>query len=125
MDENDRQEVENAPEYDIPALRAALLAHLGEHASVYPKALEAKFPRILARIVEDWGKPDLDAYLESLMVSDRAGRQGFPADVAMEVFSLSTLYGSLGLAPKKVAGVGWAGIEDAEFFKHHVTRDSE
>jgi len=125
MDQNENSEAKAEPEYDIPALRAALLAHLGDHASVYPKALEAKFPRILARIVEDWGKPSLDAYLESLMVSDRSGRQGFPADVAMEVFSLSTLYSSLGLAPKKVAGVGWAGIEDAEFFKHHVTRESE
>jgi len=123
MDERDRKEVENEPVYDIEILRTVMLEHLGEHAASYPKAIEAKFPRILAKIVKLWGKPELDAYLESLMVSDRAGRQGFPPDVAMEVFSLSTLYGSLGLAPKKQVGVGWAGVEDAELYKRHLTRD--
>ena len=124
MDAKDRQEQETV-EYDIPGLRAELLACLGEHQDAYPKAIEKNYPRILARIVELWGKPELDAYLGSLMVSDRAGRQGFPGDVAMEVFRLATLYGTLGLAPKQVAGSGWAGIDDAELFKRHLTRGSE
>lgn len=122
MDAKDRQEQPEAEEYDVPGLRRELLDYLGEHQSAYPKAIEAKYPRILARIVELWGKPELDAYFDSLMVSDRAGRQGFPGDVAMEVFSLSTLYGSLGLAPKKDVGVGWSGVDDAELFKRHLKK---
>ncbi len=122
MNEHDRREDSAPEEYDVAGLREELLDYLGEHRDAYPKAIEAKFPRILARIVELWGKPDLDAFLGSLMVSDRPGRQGFPPDVAMEVFRLATLYGSLGLAPKQEIGAGWAGIDDAELFKRHITK---
>lgn len=123
MDARDRHE-DQTVEYDVSALRSTLLTYLGEqNQSSYPKAIEAKFPRILARIVELWGKPEFEAYLDSLMVADRTGRQGFSGDVAMEVFRLSTLYGSLGLALKKAQGTGWAGVEDAELHKHHVTRE--
>ncbi len=82
--------------FDIPALRAELLAHLGSHADVYPVHLEQGFPRILAKIVALWGKPSLEDFLSGLMVSDRPGRQGFPPDVAMEIFRLSMLHGTLG-----------------------------
>jgi hypothetical protein len=124
MDSNDRHEQESV-EYDVQALRAEMLACLGTYREAYPKALEAQYPRILARIVEMWGRAELDAYLGSLLVSERHGRQGFPPDVAMEVFKLMTLYGSLGFAPKQKSGSGWAGIDDAELFKHHVTRESK
>lgn len=122
MDEKDRQELPEPEDYDVAGLRRELLDYLGEHQSAYPKAIEEKYPRILAQIVELWGKPELDAYLGSLMVSDRAGRQGFPGDVAMEVFKLATLYGTLGLAPKQVSGVGWSGVDDAELFKRHLKK---
>ena len=108
--------------FDIPALRAELLAHLGSHADVYPAHVEQSFPRILARIVALWGKPGLDDFLSSLMVSDRPGRQGFPPAVAMEIFRLSMVHGSLGLTPQQAAGTGWSGIEDAELFKHGVAK---
>ena len=38
--------------YDIPALRAKMLVHLGERAKDYPEALEKRFPRILAKLVK-------------------------------------------------------------------------
>ena len=108
--------------FDIPALRAALLAYLGAHADVYPVHLEQGFPRILAKVVELWGQPALEDFLSGLMVSDRPGRQGFPPDVAMEIFRLSMVHGSLGLTPQQAAGTGWSGIEDAELFKHGVAK---
>ena len=108
--------------FDIPALRAELLANLGSHADVYPAHVEQSFPRILAKIVALWGKPELEEFLSSLMVSDRPGRQGFPPDVAMEIFRLSMVHGSLGFTSKQAAGTGWSGIEDAELFKHGVVK---
>jgi hypothetical protein len=77
--------------YDIPALRAKMLVHLGERAKDYPEALEKRFPRILAKLVEVWGKPAADTYLDSLMVSDRPSRQGFPLEVASEILRLSMI----------------------------------
>jgi len=108
--------------YDIPALKAQLLERLGEHANVYPLGIERQFPRILAKIVGLWGKPALDDFLAGLMVADRPGRQGFAPDIAMEIFRLSTLHGSLGFTPQQAAGTGWTGLDDAELFKHGVSR---
>ena len=112
--------------YDVPALRARLLEHLGEqHAGVYPQHIEQGFPRILAKIVSLWSKPELDDFLASLMVSDRPGRQGFSPEIAMEVFRLSTLHGSLGFTPQQSAGTGWTGLDDAELFKHGIARTKD
>ncbi len=49
--------------FDIPALRARLLGHLGPHADIYPVNIEQKFPRILAKIVDLWGTSALDGLL--------------------------------------------------------------
>ncbi|MGC1519161.1 MAG: hypothetical protein WA787_10375, partial [Azonexus sp.] len=84
--------------------------------------LEQGFPRILAKIVALWGKPSLEDFLSGLMVSDRPGRQGFPPDVAMEIFRLSMLHGTLGFDTQQASGTGWSGIEDAELFKHGVAK---
>jgi uncharacterized protein len=59
----------------------------------YPHALEEKFPRILEKIMEMWGAPELDQYFNELMMDTRGGtRQGFPPDVASEIFSLSMVH---------------------------------
>ena len=108
--------------YDIPALKARFLELLGEHADAYPVAIEQRFPRILDKIVGLWGKPELEGVFDELMVSTRPGRQGFPADVAMELFRLSALYGKLGLTAKKTQGTGWAGVDDAELYKREFTK---
>jgi hypothetical protein len=111
-----------AETYDIPALKARFLELLGEHADVYPANIEQRFPRILHKIVTLWGKPELEAVFDELMVSTRPGRQGFPSEVAMELFRLSTLYGKLGLVAKRQQGTGWAGVDDAELFKREFTK---
>lgn len=102
---------------DIPSLRRRLRQQLAENASAYPSQLEQRFPQILARVVELWGTADLDHYLNSLMVADRADRQGFPADAAREIFRLSLIHGALGLAPK-TSGTGWMGAGDVEIERY-------
>lgn len=114
-----------APEGDdLPELKARLLSFLGDDSKAYPTQMESKFPRILAKIVSLWGKPGLDVYLGELMVSDRPGRQGFPGDVAMEIFRLSMLHEALGLSkPVAGSGTGWSGIEDPDLFRKALAKD--
>ena len=108
--------MEKQAEYDVPSIRATLLAKMGDKASAYPTEIEKTFPRILAVIADLWGTAELDAYLETLMLPTRVDRQGFPVPVATEVFRLTTLHYSLGLAPKK-GEIGWAGVEQSAFAK--------
>ena len=97
--------------FDIPAIRAALLAKLGSQADAYPQNAEVRFPRIVARINDLWGEPELDDYLDDLMISDREGRQGFPPEVAVELFRLIAVHGALrlGAAGRKR---GWAIVDE-------------
>lgn len=112
-----------AEDYDLPALRAQLLARLGEkHAASYPASLEGQFPRILERVVRDWGKAGLDAYLDELMLPERGGRRGFPPEVAVDILKLAAVHGELGLSPRH-QGTGWAGIEDAELFRKAIKKE--
>ena len=107
---------------EIPVLRERLLGLLAGNEKSYPKHLEARFPRILKQVVELWGRPEADAYFNELMVSDRHDRQGFPSDVAMEIFQLSTVHAALHLSDQ-ASGTGWAGIQDPEQFRKALTRD--
>lgn len=63
-----------------------------DRPEAYPQALEERFERILNRIAELWGRPELPAYFEDLMIDKRGGRQGFPAEVARDIFRLHALY---------------------------------
>lgn len=104
---------DSTSDFDVPALRAQFLALLGEHAALYPQQLEKNFPRILAKLIEQWGSRDMGAYFDSLVFSDRAKRVGFPADVATELFRLSNLHQSLN-PQKMVSGTGWEKTDDAD-----------
>lgn len=107
---------------EIAAWREQLRGLLGSDAQHYPKRLEASFPHILGKIVSLWGKPDLDAYLDGLMVTERTDRQGFQDDVAMEIFHLSTIHAGLHLS-NVTSGTGWAGIQDAELYRKALKKD--
>lgn len=63
-----------------------------ERPEAYPHALEAQFARILDRIGELWGRPELSAYFEDLLLDRRGGRQGFPDQVARDIFRLNATY---------------------------------
>ena len=59
----------------------------------YPFALEAKYERVLHRIMGLWHDPlELEPYFEDLLVDKRGGRQGFPQDVVHDIYVLSMVY---------------------------------
>lgn len=103
---------------DVEALRERLMAALivdGDRAWLYPQEVERQFPRILAQIVALWRTYALDDFFDELIVSPRPGRQGFPEDVALELFHLATLHASYRLSRKPRTPWDWA--PDINFFK--------
>jgi len=112
--------------YDVPAIRAKLLEKMGESVGDsaidrFPEKIAQRFPHILAKVADLWGSAALDTYLDSLMLDERDGRQGFPPDVATEIFSLSSLHGALGF--KRVAkSSGWGAAEDPEMEKKSLLK---
>ncbi|MBN8461894.1 MAG: hypothetical protein J0M01_03645 [Dechloromonas sp.] len=116
----DSQEV-----FDIPALKAQLLAALGPDFRIYPVLVEQQFPHILAKVAALWGKAGLDAYLADLMVTNRPGRQGFPHEVALEIFRLATVHSAFGLTPNDSLGTAWGWVDDPELFKRQFTNKEE
>lgn len=90
---------------DIGLFRAELLQHLGDHADAYPIELEQQFPHIVARIADLWGTHHMESYLQSLIVSDRPKRQGFPVEVIMEIYMIYETHATL----RQVAGLGTTG----------------
>lgn len=102
---------------DVSEIRALLLEKMGELAAGnYPATIERRFPHILARITDLWGTSALDTYLDSLMLDDRGGRQGFPPEVATEIFHLISVHGALGVTRTNI-GFGWGAAEDPELEK--------
>jgi len=72
----------------------------------YPHGLEKRYSRIMDKIIELWDTPEMDAYFMDLMVDSRGGRQGFPQDIAMEIYVLSQAYDRL--HPKDESANPWA-----------------
>ena len=108
--------------YDVPAIRAKLLEKMKDDPGAYPSLIEQRFPRILSRIAELWGTPELDRYLDVLMFTDHHDRQGFPPEVAVEVFRLSTAHAALNLV-KQTAATGWSGAEEVSLNKKTFAKD--
>lgn len=58
----------------------------------YPTHLETGYPRVFNEIINKWGSPELEAYLEDLFMDKRGGRQGFPPDVMNDILTLSRIH---------------------------------
>jgi hypothetical protein len=54
-------------------------------------AIESRFPHIAKALCVYWGHPECADYLDSLMIDQRGGRQGFPADVSAELLFLHSM----------------------------------
>jgi hypothetical protein len=52
-------------------------------------AIELRFPRIARELAARWNGPDIDAYLDSLLIDTRGNRMGFPPDVLEEIMFLA------------------------------------
>ncbi len=70
-----------------------LVSLLGDFNDSYPTELTKSFPRIVDRIVELWDSKAVEDYFTELMIDDRGGtRQGFPPNIAHEIFKLSVAH---------------------------------
>ncbi len=68
---------------------------LGAHAGKFPHHTAQRFPHVVDRLADLWGTPAIDGYFSELMVADDRRKQGFPPEVAREIFALSMLHDSL------------------------------
>src|SRR4051812_14842985 len=69
---------------------------MGHHKHKFPQQLAERFPRIVERIVTLWDSPEASSdYFQELLVVDRLGRQGFPPEIASELFTLSHIYDAI------------------------------
>lgn len=60
--------------------------------AIQPVALLQRFPRIANLLARSWSDPAiLRRHLQSLLVDQRPGRQGFPPDVYNELLTLREL----------------------------------
>lgn len=78
-----------------------LIDHLKQHLSpeLYPSQLEARYPHVLTRIMQSWVQGELAACFNDLLIQDDQLRDGFPPDVATELFRLQIALD--GLNPKQ------------------------
>jgi hypothetical protein len=67
--------------------------------------IAAGYPRIAERIGILWGTPQLDAYLDQLLIDDRGNRQGFPPPVVAALLEISGQH-------QRQYGFGGPGVED-------------
>jgi hypothetical protein len=84
-----------------------LLQLLDGQEELYPINLEEKFARIVNRIVELWDTKEIDDYFNELMIDNRGGtRQGFPTEVASEIFALSMAHAKIRERKQKATASG-------------------
>lgn len=85
-------------------MKSGLALVLDLHPDRTPRELEKAFPHILDRIALLWGTPELETYLQRLMLDDRGNRSGFPPEVMRELaflFELSIKYRAKGIGIRK------------------------
>jgi hypothetical protein len=109
--ENQRKSVDEralvarrAPQCDVVLLDSTALWMSGLPVEVRPIELARAIPRIANSIAELWRRVAPCAeYLDTLVVDQRGGRQGFPPEIARELTLLRSYYAEL--HPRN--GSGW------------------
>lgn len=93
-----------------------LLHMLNGRENLYPKKLEQQYPRVLNRILELWYSLEIDDYFTELLVDTRGDRQGFPPEVASELFTLSQVHAKIRSQKQPSAAVAnvWSDIEESK-----------
>lgn len=92
-------------------MNEAMLSLVAGEDHLYPHALEKQFSRIMAKIIELWDTPQMEVFFHDLMVDKRGGRQGFPKEVAVEIYRLSQLYDRTRKLDKSMDINPWAAID--------------
>ncbi len=91
-----------------------LMACLGCHADKYPYQLDAKFPRIADKLAQLWNSAQIANYFTELLLDTRGGRQGFPPDIAREIYRLSVTWDEIQAKSVKSADVWSEEREQAQ-----------
>jgi uncharacterized protein len=94
-----------------------LLQLLDGQEQFYPLNLEEKYARVMNRIVDLWDTKEIDDYFNDLMIDTRGGaRQGFPKEVASEIFALNLAHARIREQKQKAAAGGnpWEEVEAAK-----------
>lgn len=86
-----------------------------------PRVLKEMYPRIYGEIVSLWGSPEIDDYLDNLLIDTRGKRQGFPENVVTELFELQRFHDRL-LPPPPLPDT--AGITTVEQLKEALDKES-
>lgn len=60
-----------------------------EKLAVSESAIERRFLRIANELIKRWKGPDIDTYLDSLLIDTRGNRMGFPEEVLEEIMFLA------------------------------------
>ncbi|HEX4325773.1 MAG TPA: hypothetical protein VH105_03095 [Burkholderiales bacterium] len=55
-------------------------------------SLEQKYPRVTLELVERWGKPSLEGFLDNLILDSRGNRQGFAPEAMEELLLLYNVH---------------------------------
>ena len=64
----------------------------GSFETDLPSDLEARYPRLMVRMIEGWRQPGFSEEINRLIVDERGDRQGFPPEVMDELWLLSQLH---------------------------------
>ena len=78
-----------------PRPRSTLPGHLSAELSADITLITEKFARIADKILLMWGSPELQQYLDGLILDDRGGRQGFPPQIAAALVRIHGEHGKL------------------------------
>ena len=97
---NVSQTLAQTPAASYPNLSRALALY-----GVEAKQLAAQYPRIVTIIDSTWGSVDCLHYLDSLLFSERPGRQGFPTDVLDEIVFMKKHFLNLVILSSLLAGM--------------------
>lgn len=92
-------------------MNEAMLAMIRGVERLYPHQLEEKYARVFNKLIELWDTPLIDEYFQDLLMNSRPGRQGFPADIAAEIFYLSQVRERTREKPESKDDDVWANIE--------------
>ncbi len=65
---------------------------LSDASEYYPAFLELHFPHVLQRIVLLWGKPEIEGFLDGLLLAPKGNALGFPEQALSEIRGIRSLH---------------------------------
>jgi hypothetical protein len=104
-------------------MNTRMLELLGNQPGKYPTHLETHFPHVFQKVLELWNTAEGERYFDELMLSKRAGREGFPPEATVEIWGLHQIHAGLRESQKaRQDNDLWAsGADDA----HHSRLSQE